>query len=315
MTFPEIISQSAVMQEVFHILQRLMTSDASVLIQGESGTGKELIAHVIHRYGPRREKQIVDIDCGAIPGDLLESELFGHIKGAFTGAYTDKVGLLEIASGGVILLDEVANVPLTTQAKLLRTIQEKAVRRLGDHALRGYDAQIIATTNKDLKAEIHAGRFREDLFFRLNVISLQVPPLRRRLEDLPLLLDYLQQRIAQRNKVSPKTFSPAAIKRLQSYAWPGNIRELENVIEQLLILNANNRIEVIDLPTHIIGIESPVVESDALAAHEKAHILKILTKTRWNIRTTAKLLEISRTTLYSKIEKHGLSMRDFREEV
>lgn len=310
--FPELVGNSDAIEEVYKKLRRVIAKDVSVLILGKSGTGKELVAQAIHYYGARAHHRFVPIDCGAIPSELLESELFGYKKGTFTGARTDKVGLFESAHHGTLFLDEITNMTPALQAKLLRALQEKSIRRLGDAVDRPIDIQLISATNKDLKTEVEAGRFREDLYYRLKVVTIKLPPLQQRVGDIPILLDHFMEKISRKLAIEPKKFHPDVVEKLQAYDWPGNIRELENIIERLLILSMGKTIQPVDLPNRIIGIDDKPVTGYRLCDHEKALILRVLRKTRWNIKKAAELLSISRTTLYSKLEKHGLNLKEKR---
>lgn len=312
--FNEIIGESPAMKSVFNSLSRVVDSDAAVLILGESGTGKELIARAIHMHSPRRHKPFIAIDCGAIPQDLLESELFGYKKGTFTGANTDKVGLFESANEGTVFLDEITNTSPALQAKLLRALQEKSIRRLGENIVRAIDVRFISATNRDLKSEVEAGHFRKDVYFRLNVISIELPPLRERGEDIPLLVEFFIEQISSRLHLPPKKINAAVMEKLQAYPWPGNIRELENVVEQLLVLAPDEVVQISDLPERFLEQHHAQVVGYSLYDHEKALIQKVLDKTNWNIKQSAKMLDISRTTLYSKIEKHNLDLEGQRRK-
>jgi len=244
-SFHNIVGKSKRIRDVFDLIERVAGAKTSILVTGESGTGKELVARAIHFNSPRRERPIVAINCGAIPENLLESELFGHEKGAFTGATQAKPGLFEVAHGGTLFLDEVGELPTSMQVKLLRVLQEQEIRRVGGTRDIGVDVRLVAATNKDLEAEVEGGRFREDLFYRLNVIRIDLPPLRERLEDIPLLVDHFLGRFAG---AAPPTVSEEMMRILVDYPWPGNIRELENVIERCMVLGHGDQLQPDGLP-------------------------------------------------------------------
>ncbi|RLA95000.1 MAG: sigma-54-dependent Fis family transcriptional regulator, partial [Deltaproteobacteria bacterium] len=233
----EIVSQDEKMKEVFDIIQKVAYTTTTVLIVGESGTGKELVARAIHRAGPRREKPFVAINCASIPAELMESELFGYEKGAFTGAYAQTIGKFEYADGGTLFLDEISTLKPELQAKLLRVIEEKRIQRIGSARPIPVDVRIIAATNMDLKKMVEEGKFRQDLYFRLNVLPIQLPPLRERKDDIPLLLDYFVKKFNEKYRRKVKGFSPEAVEALKQYQWPGNVRELENLVERMVVLS------------------------------------------------------------------------------
>ncbi len=303
--YDEIIGKSQAMQEIFDLIDRVAPSDSTVLITGESGTGKELIAQALHGNSERCFMPFVAINCGSLPDSLLESELFGYEKGAFTGADHAKRGRFEMAQGGTILLDEIGDVSLKTQVDLLRVLQQKEISRLGSESTIDVDVRILAATNRDLKAAIAKGDFREDLFYRLNVISIHVPPLRERKEDIPLLTKaFVKQQCTEMNKEIVK-ISPGAMRQLMDYHWPGNVRELENIIERALVIGSGNEITAEELP--FSRSDAPVSDSPkSLKAMEKAHILRILAQTEWNISKAARELDIDRQTLYNKINKYAI---------
>jgi two-component system response regulator AtoC len=290
-----------------------------VLITGESGTGKELAARAIHRASPRREALFVPINCAAIPADLLESELFGHTKGAFTGAFRERVGKFAMADGGTIFLDEVTEMLPSLQAKLLRVLQENVIERLGSNQRVSIDIRVIAATNQDVRHAIRQGRLREDLFYRLNVFTVTLPPLRDRLEDVSLLADHFIEKHAPRLGRGRPTLSAAALARLQRYTWPGNVRELENVIERALVLSRGEQIEVQHLPREIVSaaepasspMSPPASQSLSLAPAvenlERALIAQALQQAAGNKAKAARLLDISERTLWYKVKKYGLS--------
>ena len=305
-----IIGSSEEMERVFRMVEKVADSEATIMIQGESGTGKELIAREIH-YGSRRASgPFVSINCGAIPRDLLESNLFGHVKGSFTGAVRDSAGLFQVAEGGTFFLDEVGEMPPATQVKLLRALQEREIIPVGGTQPVKIDCRLVAATNADLEKEVAEGRFRADLFYRLNVIPIKLPPLRQRRDDIPLLVDHFLRRHAQHNP--PKTVSPAAMELMMKYDWPGNVRELENVMERALILDEGGVIGPDDLPDKLrlgaahrgsLIIDSPTLTLEEL---EKEYILKVLSYTRWQKKKASDLLGINASTLYRKLIAYGV---------
>lgn len=304
----QLVGISPKSQEIFKLIGRAAPSDATFLIQGESGTGKELIADAIQRHSLRKEKPFIKVDCGGLTETLLESELFGHEKGAFTGAVAQRKGRFELADGGTILLDEVNNMTPALQMKLLRVLQQKTFERVGGKDTLTVDVRVIAATNKDLEEEMRAGRFRQDLFYRLNVIHIVIPPLRDRPEDIPVLVDHFLKKIKPTEKI---IVPDESLKKLIAYAWPGNIRELENVIQRVLVMTQGNVISIDHLPftSHPAAAGSTaagLVQEGFnlkihLAAMEKSLILEALTKTNWNRTTSAQLLKINRRLLFSKM--------------
>lgn len=303
--FGELVGQSAAMRRVFDLISRVAPSDATVLILGETGTGKELVARAIHQRSPRAKKPFVAINCAAITETLLESELFGYERGAFTGADRRKPGMFELASGGTLFLDEIAEMPPTLQAKLLRVLQEKVVYHLGGTTPIPVDVRIIAATNKDLKQLVRERKFREDLYFRLAVFPIELPPLRERREDIPLLVENYLARRGASAKVSPE-----AMELLMGYDYPGNVRELENILERALILSGGKDI----LPEHLPELEeiplveniSPVPGETTLAELEKKMLLAALEKAGGNKSKAARLLGITRRMLYTRLKKYGI---------
>jgi len=251
-TFNNIIGKSARMQSIFSLIERIARTSSTVLVHGESGTGKELIARAIHFASPRATRRFLSINCGALPENLLESELFGHERGAFTGAVRDKKGLFQEADRGTLFLDEIGEMTPTMQVKLLRVLQEKVVRKVGGNDEESVDVRIIAATNQDLEARITSGDFREDLFYRINVLPIHLPPLRQRREDIPLLVDFFLQKYCKQMEMAPKPISVEAMQMLESYDWPGNVRELENLIERALALSHAETITTRDLPVHLL---------------------------------------------------------------
>jgi DNA-binding NtrC family response regulator len=316
-SFHQIIGKSKPMQEVFDLIRRVADSPTNVLITGESGTGKELVAKAIHYNSDRRDAPFVPVNCAAIPEQLLESELFGHMRGAFTDAKLDKRGLFEEAQKGTLFLDEISELPLMLQAKLLRAIQEREIRRVGANKPIAVDVRIIAATNLHLSEEVKSKRFREDLYYRLNVIELKLPPLRERREDIPLLVEAFLKKCGEARGKEIKAISESALAMLVDYAWPGNVRELENVIERAVTLSRGEKIVADDLPPAIQGsrgdrrvLDEAAERTLPLHEVEKEYILKILEKTGGNKYQAAHVLGIDRKTLYRKlgeIEEHKRS--------
>jgi len=315
----EFIGRSAAMQQQYELIRQVAGSTTSVLITGETGTGKELAARAIHRASPRREALFVPINCAAIPIELLESELFGHTKGAFTGADKERMGKFEMADGGTVFLDEVTEMPVPLQAKLLRVLQENHIERLGSNRRAAIDIRVIAATNQDVRRALRQGTLREDLFYRLNVFTITMPPLRDRLEDIPLLADHFIEKHGPRLGRGHPTLSAEALLRLQSYAWPGNVRELENVIERALVLSRGEQIEVQHLPREIVTATeiaalpeaTPLSPSlsliPAVERLERALVIQALRQAADNKAKAARLLEISERAIWYKIKKYGLS--------
>ena len=303
--YDEIIGKSPAMQEIFDLIDRVASSDSTVLITGESGTGKELVAKAIHGNSGRCYMPFVAVNCGALPDSLLESELFGYEKGAFTGADHAKRGRFEMAQSGTILLDEIGDISLKTQVDLLRVLQQKEISPLGSESPIEVDVRILAATNRDLDASIKKGDFREDLFYRLNVISIHMPPLRERKEDIPLLANaFVKQQCMKMNREIVK-ISPPALRQLMDYHWPGNVRELENIIERALVIGAGKEILTDDLP--FSRTDARVSDSPkSLKMMERAHILRILELTEWNISKAAREMDIDRQTLYNKMNKYAI---------
>jgi DNA-binding NtrC family response regulator len=314
-SFAGILGKSAAMQEVFDLIQRVSPSVANILIQGDSGTGKEMVARAIHEFGPRKDKKFIAINCTAIPDTLLESELFGHAKGSFTGAIQRKKGLFEEADGGTIFLDEIGDMDLALQSKLLRVIQEKRVRAVGDNEDKSINVRIVAATHKDLKAAAHEGRFREDLYYRLSVIPIFIPPLRQRVEDIPLLAQAFLEKYNTLNLGNIRGFSASAMQTLMSLPWDGNVRELENVIERAVVLARGDTIENGDLP-QADSISSEALmsqlmsEMPSLEKMEQRYIRFILNKTGGRKEKAAHILGINRRTLYRKERDYGWVTED-----
>jgi two-component system, NtrC family, response regulator HydG len=309
-SLPGLIAQSTEMQKVLDLVLRVAPTDATVLIQGESGTGKEVIAKVIHHTSPRTDKPFVAVNCGALPEPLLESEIFGHVKGAFTGATAHKKGLFEEAHGGTFLLDEIGEMPPTLQVKFLRVLQEGEVRPVGSTQATTADVRVLAATNRDLGQLMQQGKFREDLFYRLSVIPVVLPPLRERREDIPALAEHFLRRYGQKQG-RPLRLSAAAVDTLLRYPWPGNVRELENAMERTAILARNDAIGPDDLPPHIaagapLGPAPVLPREQTLAEVEKAHILQTLERCGWNHSRAAEALNIGRTSLWRKLKEYHL---------
>ncbi|MCE5193985.1 MAG: sigma-54 dependent transcriptional regulator [Nitrospiraceae bacterium] len=313
-----IIGDSSAMQNIYSLIDKVAPSDSTVLILGESGTGKELISNTIHYNSDRSSKPIVTVNCSAIPHELLESELFGHEKGAFTGAFTTKKGKFEIADGGTVFLDEIGDISFSLQVKLLRFLQERTFERVGGNKTIKVDVRIIAATNKNLEEEVMAGRFRDDLFYRLNVIPVILPSVKERKEDIPLLCNYFINKYCQKRKIPILEISSEAMAALTNYSWPGNVREIENLIERLVVLKNDDIIVLSDLPQKIAGtsshgsIEKPhynhIPEKDidfekCIQDYEKHLITHALKSEKGNKSQAAKLLNIKRTTLIEKIKR------------
>lgn len=319
-SFSNIVSKSPLMLDIFDVIKKISDYDTTVLIQGESGTGKELIAHALHYNSQRRNKRFIAINCGAIPENLLESELFGHRRGAFTDATKDKKGLLEEASGGTLLLDEIGELPLHLQVKLLRVLQERVVRPVGDTRLIPVNVRIIAASLRDLESDVIDGRFRDDLFYRLNVISIRLPSLRDRKEDISILVNHFIKKNQEKLELPVYGITKEALSAIMNYSWPGNIRELENCIERAMILTDGNKITLESLPPRVLKGESQRTYQNqeessfdtdlSIKNHtkilEETLIKKALKKTSGNRTHAAKLLEISHRTLLYKIKELSL---------
>jgi two-component system response regulator AtoC len=318
------LGESQAMKNVFALIAKVAEAKATVLITGESGTGKELAAQSIHRHGPRRDKPFVAVNCGAIPANLMESEFFGHVKGAFTGADRAKEGLFAEADGGTIFLDEVTELPLEMQVKFLRVLQEEEIRRVGENVSRRVDSRVLAATNRDLSEEVEKGRFREDLYYRLNVIRLHLPPLRERREDIPPLAAHFLAEAAKKNGLPPKTLSPAALRLLSAQTFSGNVRALKNVMEQAAIMSDGSVVGPADLPfggdqtpsTEGLSLKIPedwldlkMAAKEVLRATEEVLIKRALTLKNGNQSRAAELLGLSRRALITKIQAYGLGPR------
>jgi two-component system response regulator PilR (NtrC family) len=311
---PRLLGTSTAMQHLREMIARVARSQAPVHIVGESGTGKELVAKLIHESSPRRDGPFVPVNCGAIPTELMESELFGHKRGSFTGAVTDKKGLIQSAEGGTLLLDEIADLPLHMQVKLLRVIQEKAVRPIGEQTEASIDVRILSATHKNLSQLVAEGKFREDLFYRVNVIELRVPSLRERPEDVAELTEAVLRRLGRRMKINPPTLGDDALEALRSYAFPGNVRELENILERAITLTASGEIGAGDIqlrpsqPSAAVstGGSNNAALGDHLEEVERDAIMKALEQTRFNKTAAAKVLGMSFRALRYRIKKLGI---------
>ena len=313
------VGTSPALEEVRALIDRVGPTHARVLITGENGSGKELVARAVHEASPRRDRAFIEVNCAAIPSELIESELFGHMKGSFTGAFSDRAGKFELADGGTLFLDEVGDMSLSAQAKVLRVLQEGMVTRIGAAKPVQADVRVVAATNKELEEEIGEGRFREDLFYRLNVVPITVPPLRERLEDIPALVEHFVATLSGASGVAPRPVTPEAIKALQRRSWPGNVRELRNAIERLLILAAGKQITAADverlLPTGEGASAGPETERAPTFEHfkqdaERAFLLTKLREHGWNVAETARALDMPRSNLYKKIERYQLTRED-----
>jgi two-component system nitrogen regulation response regulator NtrX len=316
----EIVGNSHPILQVLERVEKVAPTDARVLISGENGTGKELIARAIHRLSSRAEAVFVEVNCAAIPPELIESELFGHLRGSFTGAIADRPGKFEQADGGTLFLDEIGDMSLDAQAKVLRVLEQGVLTRIGGSEVIEIDVRVLSATNKNLGQEIEDRAFREDLFYRLNVVPIRVPPLRERQEDIPMLVTHFSEKMANREGGAPRVFSDAAIERLKTLAWPGNVRELRNTVERLLILSDGNEIDSNDVDSlttsraGFIDAGRELLKLDNFGEFkEKAECAYIMGKLRaneWNVAETARRIKMPRSNLYKKIEKYGLVRED-----
>ena len=312
----EIVGNSRAVRGVLELVEKVSPTDARVLISGENGTGKELVARAIHRLSARSETVFIEVNCAAIPSELIESELFGHIKGSFTGAVADRAGKFEQADGGTLFLDEIGDMSASAQAKVLRVLEQGVLTRIGGSEAISVDVRVLSATNKNLEKEIDNGKFREDLFYRLNVVPIRVPPLRERKEDIPMLVTHFSERMADREKNALRIFSDEAIESLKTLTWPGNVRELRNTVERLLILSEGTEVNdehVEALTTSRVRFIDPTSELLALDSFadfkERAECEFIVSKLRannWNVTETARQIGMPRSNLYKKIEKYGL---------
>jgi DNA-binding NtrC family response regulator len=322
--FETMIGESRAMEQVFSVIRRVGPTQSTVLITGESGTGKELVARAVHRLSPRNTRKFLACDCSALVPTLLESELFGHAKGAFTGAVQSKHGLFKVADGGTLFLDEISNISLETQGKLLRVLETRNVKPVGDVREFSVDIRLIAATNRDLRAMVEEGTFREDLFYRLNVVPVAVPPLRERRGDIPLLLVHFAERFCARNDLAIRGFVPEAMTALEAYSWPGNVRELKNVVERLTVLCDTDRIELRHLPAEMLLPRAPVhtgelphgweefkdlkrrVRDAAVDVLERRFLSEALERAEGNVSQAAKDVGMQRTNFHSLMRKHDL---------
>jgi two-component system, NtrC family, nitrogen regulation response regulator NtrX len=316
----EIVGKSFHIRQVLDRIEKVAPTDSRVLVTGENGTGKELVARALHHLSPRREAAFVEVNCAAIPSELIESELFGHMKGSFTGAVQDRPGKFELADGGTLFLDEVGDMSPATQAKVLRALEEGKVTRVGGQRDREVDVRIVSATNKDLEEEIEEGRFREDLFYRLNVVPIHLPPLRERREDIPMLIQHFTERLVEKEGLPRRRFTAEGGNRLQSLDWPGNVRELRNTVERLLILSAGNEVTEAEVTALVSGgsdgegLGSALLQAATFNEFrdraERAFLLQKLRENDWNVSETARSIGMPRSNLYKKIEKFELVRED-----
>jgi two-component system response regulator AtoC len=326
-SFHNLVGASAPMREVYRLLDKAAQVDATVLLLGETGTGKELAARAIHYHSARRERRFVPVNCGALPGDLVESELFGHARGAFTGAAAAKPGLFQEAEGGTIFLDEIGELPLATQVKLNRVLQDREIRRVGETTPTKVDVRVVAATHRELRDEVRAGRFREDLFYRLDVFTIRLPPLRERPEDVPLLAAHFLEKHARAARRTVRGLSPEASARLVAHAWPGNVRELENVVERAVAVTAGEVVGAEDLPPALGAGPAPAAAApgpplaslpyrDALAeARDRVtrdYLVALLTEFGGNVTRAAERAGMERESLHRLLRRHGLRSDDFK---
>jgi DNA-binding NtrC family response regulator len=307
--FEDLVGESPEMREVYRLIEAVADTDATVFIQGESGTGKELVARAIHNRSSRRERDFVPINCGALPRDIIENELFGHVKGAFTGSVAEKVGSLELAQGGTVFLDEIAELEPDLQVKILRVLEEKEFRRLGGRETINLDVRFIAATNQDVPQAMEQKKFREDLYYRLSVVELHLPPLRNRLADILLLAEEFLRSFSEKYEKRIRGFDPKVTKALQEYSWPGNVRELKNVIERAVVLTSAERIGIGDLPARVGGPASSgstlaLAVGDTLDNYERRIIYRTLEHTDNNKTQAAKILGVSLKTLHNKLNRY-----------
>ena len=303
---PEMIADSPIMRPVLDLLARVGPSDANVLVTGEHGTGKELVARLVHANSPRSGRALVTVNVGGLAEGVFESELFGHVKGAFTGANADRAGRFELADGGTLFLDEIANVPLTQQAKLLRVLQTGEFERVGSSRTRSVSVRLVSATNANLHAEVAAGRFREDLLFRINTVEVHLPALRERREDVPALATHFLRRHVQRYRKPVDTFDPEALRALLAHPWPGNVRELDHVIERAVLMARGSVLEAGDLGLRTGQSGAPALEQMTLDEVERVLIQKALARHGGNVSDAAKTLGLSRSALYRRLERHGI---------
>ena len=316
----EIVGHSYAVRQVLERIEKVAPTDARVLVTGENGTGKELVARAIHRLSERESGPFVEVNCAAIPSELIESALFGHIKGSFTGAVSDRAGKFEQADGGTLFLDEIGDMSLAAQAKVLRALEQGVVTRVGGSRAIEVDVRVIAATNKELQEEIAENRFREDLFYRLNVVPIHIPPLRERREDIPMLVQHFAQRMASNARVAARRFTEEAVSSLAALEWPGNVRELRNTVERLLILSTGEEVRASDVDLLApgrsagSGLGGELLSAGTFAEFkeraERAFILQKLRENDWNVAETARRMDMPRSNLYKKIEKYGMVRED-----
>ena len=316
----EIVGNSLPIRRVLERVEKVAATDARILISGENGTGKELVARAIHRLSSRSDTVFIEVNCAAIPSELIESELFGHLRGSFTGAFADRAGKFEQANGGTLFLDEIGDMSRDAQAKVLRVLEQGVLTRIGGSEAVEVDVRVLSATNKNLEQEIEDGGFREDLFYRLNVVPISVPPLRERQEDIPMLVTHFSEGMAAREGSAARVFSDAAMERLKTLTWPGNVRELRNTVERLLILSDGSKITSDDVDSLTISRARSVDPGRELLAldnfsafkeeAERAYILNKLRTNDWNVAETARRIEMPRSNLYKKIERYGLVRED-----
>jgi DNA-binding NtrC family response regulator len=316
--FDKIIGTSPVMQKLFSTLQKVMRSDANILLLGDTGTGKELVARTIHAHSFRQERPFIAVDCAALPENLLESELFGHEKGAFTGANQTTRGLLELAHTGTLFLDEIGELPLALQAKLLRALQERELRRLGSEKIISVDIRVIAATGRDLRAEIAARNFREDLYYRLNVVTLHLPALRERREDIALLANHFLGSFSQQFHRPEMSLAPEVVELFLTYDWPGNVRELQNVIQHVVLMSEGSSIDLPDLPDYLIGEDRQELSFQSMrekqsVAVEKTFLVELLRRHRGNISEAAAEARMTRKMIYRLAKKFAIDLEKFRQ--
>ncbi len=312
----EIVGVSYQIRQVLDRVEKVSPTEARVLVTGENGTGKELVARAVHRLSPRADEAFIEVNCAAIPTELIESALFGHMKGSFTGAVADRAGKFELADGGTLFLDEIGDMSLDAQAKVLRVLEEGVLTRVGGSKAIQVDVRVVAATNKDLEKAIEDGTFREDLFYRLNVVPIRVPPLRGRREDIPMLITHFTEKMANREGAAPRPFSADAIDRLSSLSWPGNVRELRNTVERLVILCSGDEVRADDVDLLASGRTGGPASGGELMGYEtfadfkehaeRAYIVHKLHENDWNVAETSRRIDMPRSNLYKKIEKYGL---------
>jgi DNA-binding NtrC family response regulator len=310
--FENLIGRSKAMQNIFKLVKRLSQSESTILIRGETGTGKEVLARSIHFNSPRKNKRFIPVDCGAIPESLIESELFGHVRGAFTGAHRDKKGLFREADGGTILLDEIGDLSLALQMRLLRVLQEREIRPVGGEQAQPVDVRVISATHRDLEERVKSGEFREDLFYRLNVLSITIPALRDRPEDIPLLIQHFLSKYSK--DVEPLSIEPQAMKRLCNYPWPGNVRQLEHCIEQMVVLRKGNALSKSDIPGFLLpAAQEQIVPpgSGSVKEFERLALKRAMENSHGNVEQAAKILGIAKSSLYRKLKDQGLPPKKF----